>query len=61
MANDVNKTFVIFAGFLLVGGVAASIHAGIFPLLTALFGCYIMLVITNAISRGENSVRRKRK
>lgn len=59
MANDVNKTFVSLAGFLLLGGIVAAIQSGIGPLLAALFGCYVMLVATNAISKGEKRGKRR--
>jgi hypothetical protein len=54
MAADVNKTFVTLSGFLLLGGIAAALQSGLSSLLFALFACYMMLVATNAISRGEN-------
>jgi hypothetical protein len=54
MAADINKTFATLAGFLLLGAVAAATQFGLSSLLFALFACYMMLVATNAISRGEN-------
>lgn len=57
MANDVNKTFAGLAGFVLIGGFIAAINGGIVPIIGALFACYIMLVATNAISRGEKRKR----
>ena len=57
MANDVNKTFVSLAGLFLVGGIVAALQNGIVSFFLALLGCYIMLVATNAISRGEKRGR----
>lgn len=59
MANDVNKTFASLAGFVLLGGVVGALQAGIGSLLLALFACYIMLVATNAIRRGENKAKNR--
>lgn len=53
MANDVNKTFAGIAGFVLIGGFIAAVNGGGVMIISALFACYMMLVATNSISRGE--------
>ena len=59
MANDVNKTFASLSGILLLSGFIAATQVGFGAVLATLFACYIMLVATNAISRGENRKRKK--
>jgi hypothetical protein len=59
MASDVNKTFGSLAWIFILGGVAATFQSGLVPLLGALFICYVMLVATNAINRGEKQVRKQ--
>jgi ethanolamine transporter EutH len=59
MAHDVNANFVSFAVLLLLAGfICGPMFGGtvVFAIGVAL---YFMLTATNAISRGENRVRRK--
>lgn len=53
---DVNSTFVGLAGLIMAGGLISAFTSGSgMNLLGAFVIIYVMLIITNAISRGEKS------
>jgi hypothetical protein len=57
--HDLNKSFVLMAGPIMLGGLIWSLNSGIAGLFISSFVCYFMLVAVNAIKRGENSKKRK--
>lgn len=59
MASDTSGTFVFYGGLLLLGVFVCGASA--VQIIPAFIALYFMLVATNAITRGENRVKRRAK
>jgi hypothetical protein len=58
--NNVNDTFLGYAGLFMLGGFIMSPSLGFGAIVAAGIAAYLMLTATNAIDSGERKIKKKR-